>query len=260
MTHPSTGRKSGPLSYIGGKNRIARQIIEILPPHTAYVEAFAGGAQVFFHKEPSRVEVLNDLNHDVTNFFRVAQQHHEELLRYLQFILVGREWFTLFKEQNPSCLTDIQRAARFFYLQKNCYAGLVNNPRYTHSVAGPRSFNPAHLREMIERAHARLCRVQIECLPYEAILERFDRPTTLFYLDPPYWNRLLYKFNFTEDDFAKLEDRLRSIRGKFILSLDDRTEVRQLFRRFHMREISLAYTAQSKAGKRFQELLITNFA
>src|SRR4029079_15428994 len=97
----------GPIAYIGGKNRIAKKIIEIFPPHTTYVEAFAGGAQVFFHKEPSAVEVLNDLNGDVVNFFRMCQLHHEELLRYLKFVLVRRRWFALFEAENPDTLTDI---------------------------------------------------------------------------------------------------------------------------------------------------------
>src|ERR1051326_6446737 len=96
----------GPLAYIGGKKRLAKYIISIFPKHTTYVEPFAGGAQVLFHKEPSKAEVLNDLNHEVTNFFRVCQLHHEEFLRYLQFILVGRHWFALFKQQNPDSLTD----------------------------------------------------------------------------------------------------------------------------------------------------------
>ena len=123
----------GPLSYIGGKNRIANKIIEIFPEHTTYVEPFAGGAQVLFHKEPSKAEVLNDLDKDIVNFFRVCQLHYEELLRYLRFILVSREWFTLFEAQTPATLTDIQRAARFFYLLKNAYAGLVRYPRYAYS-------------------------------------------------------------------------------------------------------------------------------
>src|SRR5580693_1177454 len=175
------GRKSGPLAYIGGKNRIANQLIDLFPEHTTYVEPFAGGAQVLFHKQPSNVEVVNDLNRDIVTFFRVCQLHHEEFLRYLKFILVSRRWFSLLEAETPESLTDIQRAVRFFYLQKNAYAGLVRDPHYAHAVTSPRPFNPLHVRAMIERAHERLARVQIECLPYETILERFDRPTTLFY-------------------------------------------------------------------------------
>src|SRR6266496_6149210 len=100
----------GPLSYIGGKNRLAKQIIEIFPKHRTYVEAFAGGAQVFFRKEPSPVEVLNDLDGDVVNFFRVCQHHYEELLRYLRFTLASRKWFALFRLLPPEALTDVQRA------------------------------------------------------------------------------------------------------------------------------------------------------
>lgn len=250
---------TGPLAYIGGKQRLAKQIIETFPEHTTYVEAFAGGAQVFFHKEPSPVEVLNDLDGEVVNFFRICQTHHPELLRYLRFCLVSRKWFTLFKSQDPDSLTDIQRAARFFYLQKNAFAGLVRSPTYHYHVVRPPSFNVGRLPKLFEKAHNRLQRAQIECLPYEEILKRYDRPATLFYLDPPYWNRKLYKFNFTESDFQKLEVNLSKIRGKFVLSLNDLPEVRQLFGHFVMRGVKLPYTAQKKAGKRYNELLITNF-
>src|SRR5438477_12018505 len=108
----------GPLPYIGGKNRLAAKIIALLPEHTTYVEPFAGGAQVFFHKEPSKVEVLNDLNGEIVNFFRVCQWHHEELVRYLKYCLMSRKLYRSLAATNPETLTDVQRAGRFFYLQK----------------------------------------------------------------------------------------------------------------------------------------------
>lgn len=120
----------GPLPYIGGKNRIANKIIEIFPRHTTYVEPFAGGAQVFFHKEPSPVEILNDRFGEIVNFFRICQSHHEELLRYLKYVLASRYWFEIFEKQNPDSLTDVQRAARFLYLQKNAFGGLVVHRNY----------------------------------------------------------------------------------------------------------------------------------
>src|SRR5205823_610276 len=83
----------GPLPYIGGKNRLAAKIIALLPEHTTYVEPFAGGAQVFFHKQPAKVEVLNDLNGEIVNFFRVCQWHHEELVRYLRYCLMSRKLY-----------------------------------------------------------------------------------------------------------------------------------------------------------------------
>jgi len=172
-----------PVSYIGGKRAIAKQIISVFPEHKTYVEAFSGGAQILFNKGPSEVEVLNDLDGEIVNFFRVCQLHYEELIRYLRFMVVSREWFKLLKATNPTTLTDIQRAARYLYLLKNSFAGVVRNLNYKVNVVQPPGFNPDRLPEIIEKTHKRLARVQIEELPYEKVLKRFDRPTTLFYLD-----------------------------------------------------------------------------
>ncbi len=255
-----SSQMKGPLSYIGGKNRIADEIIRVFPEHNTYVEAFAGGAQVLFHKEPSAVEVLNDLDGEVVTFFRICQSHYEALIRYLKFVLTSREWFDRLQAQDPTTLTDIQRAARFFYLQKNAYAGLVKNRKFAYAIAERSRFNPERIPELIEKTHERLAKVQIENLPYQDVLKRYDRPTTLFYLDPPYWGRKLYRYNFAESDFRELESRLRNVRGMFVLSLNDLPEVRKLFSKFKFREISLPYTAQREPGKRFPELLITNFS
>jgi len=249
----------GPLSYIGGKNRLAKRIIEIFPKHTTYVEAFAGGAQVFFHKEPSAVEVLNDLDGEIVNFFRVCQSHHEELVRYCHFLVVSRTWFELLKATDPATLTDIQRAARYFYILKNSFASLVRHPNYHVHVVQPPGFNLDKLPQLLENTHQRLERVQIECLPYEEIFKRFDRPATLFYLDPPYFGRKLYHYNFEASDFATLAERLAKLRGQFVLSLNDTPEVRAGFGRFTIREVRLSYSAQKHSGRRYGEVLITNF-
>ena len=249
----------GPLAYISGKNRLASIIIPLFPPHTTYVEPFAGGAQVFFHKDPSHVEVLNDLSFDVVNFFRVCQWHYEELARQLRFHPISRKWHEFYVGTNPESMTDIQRAARFLYLQKCSFGGLVVNQRFHYGVTSRPNYNPRRIPEIIEQAHARLRGVQVESLPYEDILRKYDRSTTLFYLDPPYFGRMFYKFNFEEDDFVKLAERLMTITGKFILSINDTPEVRRIFAAFRVQTATLAYTAKQNAGKRFTELLIMNF-
>jgi DNA adenine methylase len=249
----------GPLPWVGGKNRLATKIIALLPEHTTYVEPFAGGAQVLFHKPPSNVEVLNDLDFDIVNFFRVCQWHYEELIRYLRYCLVSRKLHELHVKSDPSTLTDIQRAGRFFYLQKNSFGGLVVKQKFHYGVTQPSNYNPERLPKIIEQAHKRLQRVQIECLPYEQVIERYDRPTTVFYLDPPYWGPKLYRHNFGESDFQLLAERLARIKGRFILSLNDRTEVRRTFQGYRIERAEIAYTAQAKPGKRYGELLIMNF-
>lgn len=249
----------GPLAYIGGKNAIANQIIAIFPKHATYVEAFAGAGHVFFRKAPSKVEVLNDLDGEMVNFFRVCQLHYEELVRYLRYVLVSRRWFDLLLATDPATLTDIQRAARQFYLQKNAYAGLVRNPSFRKGLAHPPGFNPERIPALIEETHQRLARVQIECLPYEKVLADYDSPSTLAYLDPPYYGRKLYKFNLDADDFRAMAELLGTLRGKFVLSLNDVPEVRAIFKPFTIRGIDLAYTAQKHAGRRYHEVLVTNF-
>ena len=248
----------GPIPYIGGKNRLAKKIISMLPEHTTYVEAFAGGAQVFFHKPPSNVEVLNDLDFDIVNFYRVCQWHYEEFVRYLRFSVASRKLHELHVKSDPATLTDIQRAGRFFYLQKNSFGGLVLKQKFHYGIAQPSNYNPERIPEIIERTHQRLARVQIESLPYEQVLEKYDRPTTFFYLDPPYWGPKLYKFNFADSDFFRLAERLAKLKGKFILSLNDRPEVRETFKTFRIEREEISYTAQAKPGKRYGELLITN--
>ena len=249
----------GPLAYIGGKNAIANQIIAIFPKHDTYLEAFAGGAQVLFRKPQSNTEILNDLDGEMVNFFRICQLHYEELLRYLRFMIVSRRWFDLLLVTDPATLTDIQRAARLFYVQKNSYAGLIRNPSFRRSLAHPPGFNPESLPKLIEETHQRLARVQIECLPYEKALTSYDSPKTLSYLDPPYYGRKLYKFNLEPDDFRAIAELLGTLRGKFVLSLNDMPEVRAIFKPFKIRGIDLAYTAQKHAGRRYREVLITNF-
>lgn len=249
----------GPFSYIGGKRALAGRIIALFPEHKTYVEPFAGGAQVFFRKQPSKVEVLNDLDREIVNFYRICQSHFEELVRYLRFTVVSRAWFDLLNEADPARLTDIQRAARHFYLAKNCYGGLVRHRNYAVRLDEPPGFNPERIPSLIEETHHRLARVQIECLPYAEILERYDRPSTLLYLDPPYFKIKLYRYNLEPEEFGAMAERLGALKGKFILSLNDVPEVRALFKEFKIQTVELAYTAQKIAGRRYREVLITNF-
>jgi DNA adenine methylase len=99
----------------------------------------------------------------------------------------------------------------------------------------------------------------LECLPYEKILAKCDRPTTFFYLDPPYFNRPYYKFNFSEKDYIEMAKQLKKIKGRFLLSLNDVPEIRRIFAAFEIMPLQMTYSSQRKAGKRYQELLISNY-
>lgn len=248
----------GPLAYIGGKRRLAPQLIALFPEHRTYVEPFAGGAQVFFAKQPSAVEVLNDLSGDVIGFFRVCQHHPEELVRCLRYAPASRTLWEIFQKQDPNTLTDIQRAARFLYLQKNSFGGLVVGQAFHYCVSKPSNYNPANLAALIEATSQRLARVQLESWPYEKVLERYDRPETFFYLDPPYVGVKLYKFNLTTEEFYRLAERLSTLKGKFLLSINDHPIAREAFKQFEMRPLDVHYTVATEVPL-VRELVFANY-
>jgi len=250
----------GPLNYIGGKSRFITTILPMIPEHTTYVEPFSGGAQIFFRKNPAEVEVLNDLDGELVNFYRVCQSHYEELIRYMRFLVVSRDWYQRLQKTPPESLTDIQRAARYYYLQKNTFGGRVANQRYAIHVVQSAKFSVERLTEAIERTLKRLDRVQIENIPYEKAIRKYDRPTTFFYVDPPYYNvKGLYRFDFEHMQFEQLAELLKTIKGKFLLSVNDRPELRHIFRDFNIKAISVSYSVQKHAGRRYAELLIDNY-
>lgn len=114
------------IPWIGGKRRLAKQILPLIPEHTCYVEPFCGAGAIFFLKEPSKVEVLNDINGDLVNLYRVVRCHLEEFVRQFKWAMVSRQVFEWLRITRPETLTDIQRAARFYYLQKQAFGGKVD--------------------------------------------------------------------------------------------------------------------------------------
>jgi len=131
-----------PLSgWVGGKFQLAKQIVSMIPEHQCYIEPFAGAAWVYFRKENSEVEVLNDINLEIVTLYRVIQYHLEEFIRYFKWVLVSRDEFERMQRVDASTLTDIQRAARFFYLQKSAFAGRIDHPSFGYATTRPPRLN-----------------------------------------------------------------------------------------------------------------------
>lgn len=238
------------LSYLGGKSRLTDQIISRMPEHECYVEVFAGAAWLLFRKEESGTEILNDINSDLVTLYRVVKNHLDEFVRYFRWILVSRDEFERFKSTPPEVLTDIQRAARFYYLLKTGFGAKIRNPTFSIAPSGPSRLNLLRLEEELSAAHLRLSRVYIENKPYAEVLTRYDRPTTFFYLDPPYYNceNDYGKGIFLREDFTRLAGILAGIKGSFILSLNNTPEVREIYRAFRMVTVKTSYSATSKGS------------
>ena len=213
----------------------------MLPPHETYVEPFCGAATLFLAKPPSRVEVLNDLDGELVNFWRIVKLHSKELVRQLSENLISRELFDLQKRAPTFGLTDVQRAARYFYLQRLCYGGRVNARTFSTSRHRPSGWNPSTLPNQFQSLFKRLERTFIEHLDAVECIRRYDSRGTLFYLNPPYWDIKGYKHNFEPQDFVRLLEALKGLEGKFILSINDTPEIRRLFGIFTIREITSRY-------------------
>lgn len=249
------------LPWLGGKRLLAKRIAALIAriPHRCYVEPFMGAGHVFFAREPVRTEVLNDLNRELVTLFRVLQWHLEEFLRFFKWALVSRDEFQRLRRVEPETLTDIQRAARFYYLQRTGFGGM--RKAFGTATTGRPKINLLRMEEELSAVHLRLAQVVIENLPWQKCLERYDRAHTLFYLDPPYWGceRDYGKGMFAPGDFGELAAVLKGLKGRFLLSLNDRPEVRELFRGFNVQPIQTRYsTGQADRKATVQELLISS--
>lgn len=250
-----------PLAWLGGKSQLADRIIDRMPTHTTYCEVFAGAAWVLFKKPESKVEIINDINRELTNLYRVVKHHLAELVLQFRWMLVARDQFDDFMATPPEALTDIQRAARFFYLAKTAFGAKIAKPTFgIAATQGPR-LNLLRVEEDLSEAHVRLARVFIENKPFDQVIDRFDKPGTLFYLDPPYWGceRDYGPGLFSRDDFTRLAGQLDGIKGRFILSLNDTPGVREVFANFRLEAVRTRYSIAGSGTQAVGELLITNF-
>lgn len=236
-----------PAPYIGGKRVLAKRLVALIAetPHTTYAEPFVGMGGVFFRRTARpKSEVINDWSEDVSNFFRILQHHYVAFLDMLRFQITSRAGFEKLLALESRSLTDLQRAARFLYLQKTAFGGKVAGRHFGVNPSGGARFDVAKLGPVLEAVHERLSGVVIERLPWSDFIARYDRPGTLFYLDPPYFGceRDYGADMFDRGEFERMARQLAGIRGSFILSLNDHPEVRRIFAGFAFRDEEVRYS------------------
>lgn len=252
---------NSPLAYIGGKSKLSKIICGMIPEHKSYIECFAGAAWVFFTKEESKYEVINDKDGDLISFYRVVQNHLEEFLKQFKWLLNSREmWHDFKRQQEAAGLTDIQRAARYYYIQRMSFGGKVKGRSFGTSPASYPQINLLRLEEEMSNIHLRLSRVMIENLDYTDLIQKYDKPESFFYLDPPYYKCPFYNYNFLKiDDYKTMAGVLKNINGKFILSINDHPEIRDAFSAFYTQAVKVPYSVKKGSGTVGNELFISNF-
>ncbi|WP_038343018.1 DNA adenine methylase [Acinetobacter sp. A47] len=250
--------------WLGGKSVLARTIIEAMPAHTTYVEVFGGAGWVLFKKTPSPVEVINDINDDLINLYRVLKFHFEAFLDEFEYLLMSRTTFNDFKKMDTNGLTDLQRAARFYFILRAAFACQIDGSFAYSKDRSSRLKLGEELRTHLKSIHERLHKVTIENANYDYVIRRLDSPETLFYIDPPYWGceNDYGKQIWSKQDFYALKEQLDNIKGKFIVSLNDTPEVRDLFKDYKFQYKKIRWSVNNKAAgeeHNGNELIITNF-
>ena len=247
--------------YVGGKHRVAGKLIRLFPEHSCYVEVFGGALNILLNKPKLKSEVINDVNRDLVNIFRVIRFHPDEFHKELILMTHSRQEYNDALDQ-PG-LTDVQRAARFWYRLKTTFGGTgVQGHRNFHfGSTGSGGFKPAAWDTVLQ-AHERLAGVIIENDDFAAVLRRYDREFVFFFCDPPYWQAADYGRPFTWQDHQRLEQCLREIKGKFMLTINDHPDIRKLYAGLPLMVVKVQYSIsrdKSATARERNELIITNY-
>ncbi|MCY9747844.1 DNA adenine methylase [Paenibacillus larvae] len=254
-----------PLLWFGGKSKLAKTIIELMPQHKTYVEPFGGAGHVLVQKKRAPVEVYNDLNKEVVNFLMVVREQPERFYQAVETLPYSRE---LYESWRKSSLPDdtFERAVRWFYINRGgivgAHKGQPGGWRHgkSHNTVG--SYRSAV--ELINPLAERLRRVNIESKDFREIIEKYDSPDTFFYIDPPYVGReSRYDGGFSEKDHRDLAELLSHIKGKAFVSYYADPIIDELYADWHVKKFETY--AFSKLVKQDQqkdktvELFITNY-
>lgn len=247
------------ITWIGGKKLLRKKILEQFPEDgtfNRYIEVFGGAAWVLFSKDKhADFEVYNDVNGNLVNLFRCVKYHPEAVQKELDWILMSREQFFDARDQlNVRGVTDIQRAAMFYITIQESFGADCRS-------FGVRSKNMQKKILELKKISDRLARVVIENQDFEKIIKTYDRKEALFYLDPPYYDaEKYYPDRFNPEDHERLRNVLSTIKGKFIVSYNDISAIRDLYNGYKIVDVDRPDNlVAKKESRRYKEVIIKNY-
>ena len=217
------------ISWYGGKQYMVRHLLSLIPVHSTYVEPFGGGAALLLNKPPSPLEVYNDINPHLVNFFTVLREDFERLHRYLILTPYSRE------EHRYACdsytnerLDRTERAALFWIATQQSLNGITGgawarNRFYSRCGMAKKVSAWIGMLYRLPEIAQRLASVQIECSDFEEVFAKYDSPHAFFYLDPPYLHetrvsRKAYEYEMTEEDHIRMLEAIKCVTGRVLLS------------------------------------------
>ena len=252
-----------PFGWVGGKTQLAKDIINLIPDdHKTYIEVFGGAGSVLYQKEPSKLEVLNDINSELINLHRIIRNNPQSLSMYLNDLLISRDIFQDIKTKHLKGRNNIEKAALYFYQLTQSFGSKGDN--FAMSTKSGRK--PKNIYRNFKTVSERLKFVTIENMSFNKLIPLYDKEDSFFYVDPPYVETESYYKNtggFGIKEHEELSDLLSKVKGRFLLSYNDSVVVRELYKGFNIqttKQVSygLGKNAQGK-NKVVNELFITNY-
>lgn len=258
-----------PISYYGGKQRLVKEILPLIPEHKLYCEPFFGGGAVFFSKPKSEIEVINDTNGEIINFYKVTRKKFPQLQKEIQSTLHSRKLHrkAKFVYQNPDMFTDVERAWAVYMMAHQSFGSIIDSTWACGKKENTTEKKFYRKKISFAKVYAeRLEQVQIECRDALETIQTRDTKDAFFYLDPPYFNSYLGHYGkYTEEDFEKLLQLLSRIKGRFLLSSYPSPILEKYIRKnkWHSRKIDkalcMAATNVAYKKKRKTEVLTGNY-
>lgn len=226
MSKSSAHAMRAPFPYFGGKQLMAPTLLDLMPPHDVYVEVFGGSGALLFAKRPSKLEVYNDLDSGLVNFFRILRSHAQStvLKRSLRFTPYGREEWEMCRATWRYETEPIEKARRWFVALNQSFSKTPTSQGWSyckqpsgHAVSKFRGY-VAQIEECAERMQL----VQVEQIDALDLIRRYDAPNVLFYVDPPYLPETRkghgYHHELSAEDHEALLATLTAARGMVMLS------------------------------------------
>lgn len=258
-----------PISYYGGKQNLAAKIVKMIPEHNLYCEPFVGGAAVFFNKAQSNVEVINDTNKELINFYRVIQNDFVGLEKEIRITLHSRDLHRKAKVvyDNPDMFSEIKRAWAVWVLANQSFSSMLDGSwgYDIKKAAMPKKLQ--NRKETFTEEYAiRLQNVSIECTDALRIIRSRDTKDAFFYCDPPYYNSDMGHYDgYSLEDFENLLKTLSKIEGKFMLSsypspiLTEYTNSKGWHTVQYQQRVSVANNVKDKPKKEKIEVITCNY-
>lgn len=252
-----------PFGWVGGKTKLAKDIIDLIPQeHNIYIEVFGGAASVLYQKQPSKLEVLNDINGELINLHRAIRNNPQTLSMFLNDLFISREIFDDIRKRKIKPKNNIERAAFYYYQLTQSFGSKGDN----FAMAAKSGRKPKNIYRDFKKISDRLKYVTIENMSFSKLIPLYDKEDAFFYIDPPYVSTESYYKNtggFGIKEHEQLAELLSKVKGKFLLSYNDSVIVRELYKDFNIRstkeiEYTLGKNMHGK-NKSVREVFITNY-